>query len=831
MKMRKAVAIILICCMVSGQAVWAAEPPESTQEKNVEMEDSVDLSMETKDNLENKENLADIGEESIPEVSENAEDTAYTEITEDVKRSDKQELQLYTNYDRLIKIPCGDIGTSEVDYEIQIDDESVCKAEISEKITGNLVISVHTLKVGKTQITIFRSGGQEGDFSVSYIVNAQELPEDAVPFEDTQLREKILSDNSYIDENMDGYISFSEFENVTLLSCEFGKIKSLKGLEYAPHLKYLHLGYNLELTEIDVLFQLKELEVLSIRGTGISDENRWKLADFKDFEMNKGDIISLPKYDVFSDSFGENLNFSVNIMENEELVELSGGGTTNYSLRALKRGKVRLKLIYKETYSTEITVTINGVDSAQEVGEIYTEPVQLTSEGYNSAVMKSNGEVWEIYPEVKLTARNIKEYFVGFIYANGMRMIPVKYGLDRENVLWNGKEKIATDVMKFDGHYVMDSKGIFKDIYNKDTEPLENVKNCVVCRNYNESDGESIPYFMTYVLKNDGTLWSREEVLAEEKSNSFTKIADGMSEIYSSGCLSADGNFYWYRDLKNPVSTGIKQVAEHIYNGYMPSGLDSYYGMDDYLYVRVYIENGEYKVYRVGRINAKRILMTEFGCLILSEEGELFEYMFDKELVKLESDIKSIRYGYSNNDTSNEGQCICQKEDGSYHYYEVGKEGAQKAYFSEENPGIINENQIASTDPMYSMCKFQLIYTASENDCIVKKENAEILDHVVQIWGNYDQEFALRTDGTVWNITGIPEMVLDLATNTYVPGDVNEDGAVNIEDLRIVLRGVCEKLDLTERQIQIADVEKDGKMDIQDLRKILRFVCGKIDEL
>lgn len=127
--------------------------------------------------------------------------------------------------------------------------------------------------------------------------------------------------------------------------------------------------------------------------------------------------------------------------------------------------------------------------------------------------------------------------------------------------------------------------------------------------------------------------------------------------------------------------------------------------------------------------------------------------------------------------------------------------------------------------------------TGTEEDNIVTKDEmsqgmgVEILNHVERIWRDHDRGYALRTDGTIWDITDVPKMVLDLKTSTYVKGDVNEDGEVNIKDLQLILRGVCEKIELTERQIMIADVVKDGKVDIQDLRKELRFVCGKITEL
>ncbi len=65
----------------------------------------------------------------------------------------------------------------------------------------------------------------------------------------------------------------------------------------------------------------------------------------------------------------------------------------------------------------------------------------------------------------------------------------------------------------------------------------------------------------------------------------------------------------------------------------------------------------------------------------------------------------------------------------------------------------------------------------------------------------------------------------------YLKGDVNEDGTVDIKDLQLVLRHVCEKIKLTDRQIMIADVVSDGTVNIHDLRKELRYVCGKLDTL
>ena len=62
-----------------------------------------------------------------------------------------------------------------------------------------------------------------------------------------------------------------------------------------------------------------------------------------------------------------------------------------------------------------------------------------------------------------------------------------------------------------------------------------------------------------------------------------------------------------------------------------------------------------------------------------------------------------------------------------------------------------------------------------------------------------------------------------------VKGDVTGDGKVDIQDLRTVLRVVCDKETLNETKLLAADVTGDGEVDIQDLRMILRYVCGKID--
>ena len=68
-------------------------------------------------------------------------------------------------------------------------------------------------------------------------------------------------------------------------------------------------------------------------------------------------------------------------------------------------------------------------------------------------------------------------------------------------------------------------------------------------------------------------------------------------------------------------------------------------------------------------------------------------------------------------------------------------------------------------------------------------------------------------------------------SQSYIKGDVNEDGKVEISDLRLILRSVCKKVELTEQQKLAADVTEDGKVEIGDLRKVLRYILLGILEL
>ncbi|MCL2489041.1 MAG: dockerin type I domain-containing protein, partial [Oscillospiraceae bacterium] len=64
--------------------------------------------------------------------------------------------------------------------------------------------------------------------------------------------------------------------------------------------------------------------------------------------------------------------------------------------------------------------------------------------------------------------------------------------------------------------------------------------------------------------------------------------------------------------------------------------------------------------------------------------------------------------------------------------------------------------------------------------------------------------------------------------NSFVPGDVNGNGEVDIGDARLVLQHLVEKITLTGRDLIAADVDGKG-VSITSARLILQFLVDKID--
>ena len=123
--------------------------------------------------------------------------------------------------------------------------------------------------------------------------------------------------------------------------------------------------------------------------------------------------------------------------------------------------------------------------------------------------------------------------------------------------------------------------------------------------------------------------------------------------------------------------------------------------------------------------------------------------------------------------------------------------------------------------------------TDSEEVLFVSSDPAIIsVDEKTGMWTAHKSGEATITLTGANQVSAAIQVSVSEQTAEIVRGDVDGDGeGGTIDDLRIVLRIICGKIEPDGYQKLAGDVTDDGEVEIDDLRKILRFVCGKIDEL
>lgn len=114
---------------------------------------------------------------------------------------------------------------------------------------------------------------------------------------------------------------------------------------------------------------------------------------------------------------------------------------------------------------------------------------------------------------------------------------------------------------------------------------------------------------------------------------------------------------------------------------------------------------------------------------------------------------------------------------------------------------------------------------------MLKRNNIDLLSNVKYFWSTESDDFALRTDGTVWKVTGVPEKIITLGTGGMVYGDVKVTGTVTAADLLIVMNNLSGRTGLTDDQALAADVDGDGMVTLADLTKMIQYVSGRISSL
>lgn len=677
----------------------------------------------------------------------------------------------------------GDISA----LEVISDNDNICSARV-ETATANLdgneyehyYIVAEGKSAGNAVITL-KSGGQEID---EWRVTVKEKPDNVVQFKDPILLYEVLI-NVDFDDN--GFVTQEEMQKLTglVVTDDLGII-DLSGLEYAVNLHSLIMNNQTELDNIDPLLGLNSLVTVYLDNTAVSSEDRFRLSGIQDMTIVKGTLINPT---VIDGLFPEELQMEC----------ISGQGVVDFrqgKILATESGDAVVRITY-DGYSEDIHVHVDGIPVNQAVGsESDTDGVKYDAD----RILSSNGTLWEVYPEVREISTDVKNYVADWVYS-GRDSLQYRYYTDENDTLWSDSGEIADNAVKFTGHYALSQDGVLTDIYNSQSTIIDDVSDWVEYAEYAGYDEKTDSILWnptTYVLKNDGTLWSRCEVEKESDVNKFVQTDKGIVAISSNGYLKENGDFFSWSDSANAVLTDAADIS-----GYP----EWYIGMDGNTYISVFNS----AIYDPEYVNVGKTEVTdtfsgmEDSTYYLTGTGELYLRMLSGENKKVDENVVELRQSYG------AGNMCYKKSDGLY--YDInGQTGTESTpILIGYRGGFVLEDYGVAGD-----------YNLSHNE-------VDILTHVKTLLSD---TYAVRTDGSVWNISGVPEYIFSL-NNELLPGDLDGSGEVELADLRILLRYVCNKTELTTEQLIAADVEKDddNAVNVYDLRKMLRYICGKIDTL
>ena len=114
------------------------------------------------------------------------------------------------------------------------------------------------------------------------------------------------------------------------------------------------------------------------------------------------------------------------------------------------------------------------------------------------------------------------------------------------------------------------------------------------------------------------------------------------------------------------------------------------------------------------------------------------------------------------------------------------------------------------------LCKPAVINAMLRDENVIKAEVLGVL--------SVDESVSAETYAAV-------EMLLLACSDPdpVTPGDVSDNGSVNVQDATLVQQGAADIITFTKRQKAAADVNRDGRIDIDDVTLIQKFAAEVID--
>ena len=600
----------------------------------------------------------------------------------------------------------------------------------------------------------------------------------------TELEDIDVSDTDFNDLTLlSGAAKLEELVAGGTLISDLGPLSKLENLEYI----YIVGCYNI--TSISPLLKLSNLRQLKMSSKQISDKEKLEMArkSIEKDSYSKGDLIEIP---AFSSLLFYEEKIHVDITGGDiNSVEIQNNDSDCVKLLAKDKGTVDLS-ISLGTEKLDTIITIKGDSAEQQTGPNNDKEIKANNvvEGISNTILTNNGDLWRIYPETKKLRSNVKKYVGKWIYTIDQDASEVvEYSLDNNNDLWSGDKKIQSNIKDVDGHYAITNDNTLINLYNNLDTDVANVKGW-----YEDDD-------TTIMCKDDGTLWFRKEVSKGHKPDEWKKIADDVIQYNKSQYVTKSGEWNYVYVSENgdfscdEVATGVAKVD---FNNRF------YYGLDGNCYLCTS------NAVNIGKVKVKKWNRNYYeNCYyIITEDNKLYsldcENVNDKVFVS--DNIGNI--GEASVYDANKGNHVYkswfQDLDGNYYFIEDGKL-IKTAHFDENGDGTFSRNGVT-------------ILTNVKDSWIMRLD-----------YPNLPIYYALRTDGTIWDVTGVPKQILDIGQSTVEPGDVDGDSKVSTKDLMIVLYGVSGRNALTDEQALAADIDGDGKVTVSDLTKILYYVSGR----
>ena len=602
-------------------------------------------------------------------------------------------------------------------------------------------------------------------------------------------------------------------------------ITNLDFLKYCKNLKSLDIS-DTAITNLDFLKYCKNLESLDISNTDISDLDAisecvnissldingcknihnfkplYNLTNLYDFESSDSQISDNDKLEIIRSSIekkdylkGDSIRIpsSYNILYYDHLhIDVTGGDKE--SIAITKNDSYRDEVVAKDKGNVELTmslgnasvktsISIKDVDENPKTGDNNNKEImdRNTVDGISDTILINNGDLWRVYPETKKIRSNVRKYVSKWIYTiDEDSSEVVDYSLDNNDDLWSGNKKIQSNIKDVDGHYAITNDNELINLFNDNDTVIKGVKD------WTEEDAYTIIY------KEDGSLWWREEVGKNRKPADWKKIDDHVVQygryryLTQSGdlkYLSIDednGDYYYWIEASNVAMVNFDEAF--------------CYGKDGNCYLGYDLDQNE----NIGNLKIKKWHYYNGGACILTEDNKI--YIFNKKTGNKQLISDGI---------IDLGDNICKDENG-WSVQKVWVKDSQGTYY------YIDEEVLSKTDDFNN-----------SSDGNYTRNGVVLLTNVKYTWSSSMKAYALRTDGTVWDVTDVPKMLLDLGQSTVEPGDVDGDSKVTTRDLMIVLYGVSGRNTLTDEQVQAADIDGDGKVSVSDLTRILYYVSGR----